>query len=248
MSSLRPFWKYYGGKWRAAPRYPAPTYDTIVEPFAGAAGYSLRYPDRKVILVEKYPVLAGMWRYLISVSKDEIRRIPLVDAVDDLPAWVPQEARWLVGFALTTAAASPRRVLSSGLRKHRSGGRTFAGWSAAMRDRVAQQVGHIRHWAVIEGCYSTLDVAAIGMATWFVDPPYHDAGRHYVHSDVDYSELGAWCRQLPGQAIVCESAGANWLEFRPFATVKSFGAGGRIQNTKEVVWTKYQPTTTTRRC
>jgi hypothetical protein len=32
---LRPFWRYYGGKWRAAPRYPAPRYDTIIEPFAG---------------------------------------------------------------------------------------------------------------------------------------------------------------------------------------------------------------------
>jgi hypothetical protein len=35
--SLRPFWRYYGGKWRAAPRYPRPTHDTIIEPFAGAA-------------------------------------------------------------------------------------------------------------------------------------------------------------------------------------------------------------------
>ena len=52
MTSLRPFWAYYGGKWRAAPRYPRPMHDTIIEPFAGAAGYSLRYPDRNVVLVE----------------------------------------------------------------------------------------------------------------------------------------------------------------------------------------------------
>jgi len=44
---LRPFWRYYGGKWRAAPRYPAPRHDLIIEPFAGAAGYAMRYPDQK---------------------------------------------------------------------------------------------------------------------------------------------------------------------------------------------------------
>src|SRR5689334_5925034 len=90
-TSLKPFWRYYGGKWRAAPRYPTPLHDTIVEPFAGAAGYSLRYPDRRVILVDAYPVIAGMWRYLIRVSADEIRRIPEVEHVDALPSWVPQE-------------------------------------------------------------------------------------------------------------------------------------------------------------
>src|SRR3990167_8941757 len=52
-SSLRPFWTYYGGKWKVGPRYPVPLHDTIIEPFAGAAGYSLRYFDRKIILIEK---------------------------------------------------------------------------------------------------------------------------------------------------------------------------------------------------
>ena len=59
---LRPFIRYYGGKWRAAPLYPAPMHSTIIEPFAGAAGYSMRYPDRDVILVERYPVIAVLRR------------------------------------------------------------------------------------------------------------------------------------------------------------------------------------------
>jgi site-specific DNA-adenine methylase len=63
--SLRPFLRYYGGKWSLAPSYPEPRFATIIEPFAGAAGYSLRYADRRVTLVEKYPVIAGIWRYLI---------------------------------------------------------------------------------------------------------------------------------------------------------------------------------------
>ena len=84
-----PFWCYYGGKFRAAPRYPKPAYGTIIEPFAGAAGYALRYPDLEVILVERYAVVAEMWRYLIGTTPEDVRRIPTVEHVDDLPGWVP---------------------------------------------------------------------------------------------------------------------------------------------------------------
>jgi hypothetical protein len=60
MGGIRPYFVYYGGKWRAAPRYPAPRHDVIVEPFAGSAGYALRYHERKIILVEKDAVLAEL--------------------------------------------------------------------------------------------------------------------------------------------------------------------------------------------
>jgi hypothetical protein len=140
--SLKPFWRYFGGKYRAAPRYPSPTHRTIVEPFAGAAGYSLRYPDLEVVLVERYAVVAEMWRYLIRVKPSEVRRIPCVDRVDDLPAWVPQGARWLVGFAMNSATDQPCKTLSAGRIKLRSMGRIFEGWSEAQRERVASQVEH----------------------------------------------------------------------------------------------------------
>jgi site-specific DNA-adenine methylase len=94
---LRPFWRYYGGKWRAAPHYPAPRYDVIVEPFAGAAGYSMRYPDRHVELFDASPYVVGVWSYLIRVSPREIQAIPEVEAIADLPVWVPQEDRRWAG-------------------------------------------------------------------------------------------------------------------------------------------------------
>lgn len=47
MNKLKPFFTYFGGKYRIAPRYPKPQYNTIIEPFAGSAGYSLRYPERE---------------------------------------------------------------------------------------------------------------------------------------------------------------------------------------------------------
>lgn len=56
---VKPFFSYFGGKWTLAPRYPKPEHGTIVEPFAGSAGYAIRYPDREVILVERAPVIEG---------------------------------------------------------------------------------------------------------------------------------------------------------------------------------------------
>jgi len=229
VTSLRPFWRYYGGKWRAAPHYPPPAYAAIVEPFAGAAGYALRYPDRQVVLVEKYPTICEMWRFLIAVSPAEVRRIPEVENVDDLPAWVPQGARWLVGFAMNSACSTPRRTLSVGRKNLRAMNCQFEGWTPALRERVASQVEYIRHWRVIEGDYT---LAPDIEATWFVDPPYEKAGKHYAHSRVDYPVLAEWCRMRRGQVMVCEADGAKWLPFRPFRSFKAMSG----RTSEEVLW------------
>ena len=55
---LHPFFSYFGSKYRMAKHYPEPLYDIIVEPFAGAAGYSLLYPHKNIILYDNYePVI-----------------------------------------------------------------------------------------------------------------------------------------------------------------------------------------------
>jgi hypothetical protein len=230
-SGLKPFWRYYGGKWRAAPRYPEPLLNTIVEPFAGAAGYSLRYPERRVILVEKYHVVAEIWRFLIGAREREILDIPIVLSTNDLPDTITQGARWLVGFHMNAAAVQPCRTTSAGILKLRTTTDPNGGWTEATRARVARQVSRIRHWQIIEGDYTG---APDILATWFVDPPYNNkAGSYYVESDLDYAALASWCVARSGQRIVCENEGATWLPFRPFATLK---AGVNGHGSKEVIW------------
>lgn len=234
IGGLKPFIRYYGGKWRAAPHYPKPAHSTIIEPFAGGAGYSLRYFDRDVILIEKYAALAEMWRYLISVSSSEILSIPYVESTEELPSWVPEGGRVLVGFAMNAAVARPRVSLSAGRKKLRERGRIFEGWSHSLRSRVADQVEKIRHWRVIEGEYWD---APDTQATWFIDPPYScPAGRHYVHNMLDYQKLGEWCHGRPGQVIVCEADGATWLPFSPFREIKAMSDARGARVSKEAIY------------
>ena len=229
---LLPFFCYYGGKWRIAPYYPVPEYPTIIEPFAGAAGYATRYPSRQVYLFDKDPVIAGLWQYLIQVKESEIYSLPLkVDHVDNLIG-ACQEVRWLIGFWLNRGTNSPRLQpsvwMKSGTCPHRH-------WGEAIRHRLASQVQHIRHWRV---SLSSYEQSGDWEATWFIDPPYDGVpGRRYRHHDVDYSALSKWCQARSGQVMVCEVQGAAWLPFQSFRRVRTrrgkFGKGC----SDEVMWT-----------
>ena len=231
---LKPFFTYFGGKWRIAQHYPAPRFVKVVEPFAGSAGYALHYPDREVSLYEIDPKIYGVWDYLIKVKPSEIRALPArVASVDPLP--LPQEARWLIGFWLNKGTSQPSKTPS---RWMRDGLRPNSFWGEAIRERVASQVGAIKHWRVFNKSYEAADPRK---ATWFVDPPYVAAGKGYKFHAVDYAALAKWCRARQGQVIVCEAAGATWLPFKPFRSIKTLeGAHGRKKGL-EVIWTNPSP-------
>lgn len=234
---LRPFLSYYGAKWMLAKHYPVPLHSRIVEPFAGAAGYSTRYPDRQVTLIDSNPKVAGVWEYLTRASRREIMRLPLIacgERADDLP--VTQEARWLIGWWVNKGAAMPHQTLSAWARQPEYASQF---WGPVIRQRIADQVDRIRHWRVTCGDYRD-DVHPDAGTTWFVDPPYQGApGRKYPHHRVDYGELALWCKARQGQLIVCEQAGADWLPFTPL--VDTYSTLGRRDKTRatprEVLWT-----------
>jgi hypothetical protein len=228
---LRPFFGYYGGKWRDTPKlYPVPEFNRIVEPFAGSAGYALRYAERRVVLYEIDPVVAGVWSYLIRVKPSEILRIPDLgpdQTVADLK--ICEEAQWLVGFWLNRGVSSPRKSASDWMRSEIRPG-SF--WGTRVKTTIASQVDSIRHWVVRNSSYT--DCRDFRRATWFVDPPYQAAGRHYKFGSeaVIYKDLAAWCRSRNGQVIVCENKGANWLPFRELSDTKTT----RKRRSKEVYW------------
>lgn len=226
---LRPFFSFFGAKWRAAKRYPPPTLSTIVEPFAGSAGYACHYPDCRVVLVEKDPVISGLWSYLIRVRAAEVRALPSTfDAVHD--ETLPPEARTLIGFWLNRGCEKPRIQPNSWAR---SGAWPMCFWGEIVRERIARQVDQIRHWKIIEGDYRR---SPDSDATWFIDPPYEKAGRRYVESSkaLDFVALGAWCRSRVGQVIACENVGATWLPFEPMGAQRGIGK----RYSEEAIWTR----------
>lgn len=232
--TLRPFIRYYGGKWRAAPLYPAPMHRTIVEPFAGAAGYSMRHHRHDVILVEKYAPLAEMWRWLIAALPAEVLSIPCVENIDDLPSWVPAGARALAAMSMANGDCWQRSHTSTGIQRlHAEGKHGISGWSVPCRARVARQVLAIKHWRIIEGDYT--DAPDID-ATWHIDPPYNNkAGEHYPCGShkLDFNALAQWCMGRRGQVMVCENVGATWLPFRHLATFHM----GVKNKSREAIWT-----------
>jgi len=236
MTRLRPMFGYYGSKWRIAPHYSRPQYDTIIEPFAGSACYSLMYPEKNVILNDLNPNIAELWRYLIheKTTREEILNIPNVRTEEDLKK-LPPSQQILVGFWFAKARVEPATKPTGWMNEE--GGKKYEHhyWGQRRKERIANQVGLIKHWKILEGPYENIPNQE---ATWFVDPPYSgDAGRAYTcqvgsGDSTDYLHLADWCKELQGQVIVCENAGADWLDFKELGEFKTVRQG----ISKEVCW------------
>ena len=230
---LRPFFSYYGGKWRETKRYPEPRFKTIVEPFAGSVGYSLHFSHLKVILYERDEIVARVWKYLIEdATAEQILSIPdiaLDGSVDDLRGY-RKEVKWLVGFWLNSATTRPCRSPSKWMRSRIRPG---CFWGKRVRETIAAQLPAIRHWKIRNRSFEQCPITK--MATWFIDPPYQIPGKRYYHSskEIDYRALAKWCRSRRGQVIVCEKEGAKWLNFKPLASVKTARVGRR---SREAIW------------
>lgn len=228
---MRPFFSYFGAKWRAAPKYPRPEHETIIEPFAGAAGYSTRYFRRKVVLVEKSPVIAGLWDFLIRASVADVLAIPMLREGQRVPEMKTHDAgKALVSFWVNQGTAVPHHQASTWAKLHPENY-----WSEPQRARIAAQCEQIRHWKIVHGSYENApDVEA----TWFVDPPYEKAGFRYAEpsKNIDFPALGSWCRERRGLVMVCENDDATWLPFSPLYDMR-----GQKKKSVEALWVERNP-------
>lgn len=220
-------WGYYGSKSKIVQHYPKPRHQLIIEPFAGTAQYALRYWEHEVILVEKYELIVDLWHWLQRATPQDIletRRLKYGESVDDF-AWDCIQRKHLVGFIITGAPTMPKKTPSK--------------WKTVIRpntqnyklELIAESLHKIRHWDIRHGSYESLSNRE---ATWFIDPPYMDKGRHYRYgsSQIDYNELGEWCKSRKGQTIVCEQMGATWLDFNEL--IRANG----LRRSTEAIWTR----------
>jgi len=204
---------YYGSKSKIVKKYPKPIYDLIIEPFAGSARYSLLYADKQVILNDSYKVIADIWEYLITATKEQIEQLPELNKGDDIRTLdLPQVEKKLVGFMINRGSVSPRNIYTNWAFRGNEIRRT--------KTRILNNLERIRHWKVYNKDYQELENID---ATWFIDPPYQNGGIHYKKNIIDYQELAEWCKSRKGQIIVCENSKATWLNFKPL--VKMYGQG-----------------------
>lgn len=223
---------YLGAKHRFARYYPAPAHDVIVEPFAGAAGYSVFWADaHQVRLYDSDPNVIALWHTLQSSSA--------VDVLDDAEAQLATRDHITNPFAYMSGG---------GLYRVRPGGSAaksqvmVAMWPGVRR-RIEAALPRIANWHV--ECLDYTQVPIVE-ATWFVDPPYssdeQSAGNRYgtghMAKGIDYPALGDWCRSLPGQVVVCEQHPADWLEFETFREHRTRLRRGDPQWRRELVWTQ----------
>jgi len=227
MKRLRPFFSYYGSKWRIAPKYPEPKHGVIIEPFCGSAQYSMVYPEKEVRLYDLYEPIVMAWDFLINSSSKEILNIPSsFSHIDDLR--IPDEAKALVGFNVNPASQMPKKQFSPWKRDNAQ----F--WGDKKKQLIIEQKQYISHWKVFLDSYENIDNEK---ATWFIDPPYQSkAGRLYVKSNINYGFLEKWILERDGQFIACDMEGVTYGDFKPFLTAQVNPSKKGKKTLKEMIW------------
>jgi len=219
-------WSYYGSKTNIAHQYPKPQFNTIIEPFAGAAKYSLEHFENDVTLVDKDETVIKLWQWLQRCSVKDITSLPRMKTGELTSDYCfdCEEQKILMGFLIGYGLTYPANKASPSLSER-------PGRLEHSIKIISQQLHKIRHWNIYAGSYDQIDNKR---ATWFVDPPYQVGGHSYRESNrnIDFKHLADWCTSREGQAIVCENNRADWLPFIPM--VQAHGAKGRKQF--ECIW------------
>lgn len=199
-TSIGPLFKHFGSKWSASRRcdYETPLFGLpIVEPFAGAAGYSSIYSTFAVQLWDDDPNLLRLWPWLIQEAKEaDIREIPI---------------NVLEGTDIRTLGLKPGQslLLKHWQRTNNCGncwsispwGNKPGQWTANTRARVAEEVHAVKHWQWKKPNWTQ-------SGTYFVDPPYLYNYRYRFAADsFDFADLARKVADIPADSLViaCEA-------------------------------------------
>ena len=209
---------YFGRKSRLAPKYPKPLFETVVEPFAGSAAYTLHWQPSKALLIDKDERVVDLWHRLVELGEEGLKK-----------AEPPEVGSVTTDFWHFVAIASKT---SSTVTKMTVSDYSNRCWEFC-RNVALKNLEVAKRYDYIHGDYT--DAPDIE-ATWFIDPPYQypKQGYKYGRLQMDFDKLRDWVMTRRGQVIVCEQEGADWLPFEPFSrhmTTKS-------TITQEVIWTR----------
>lgn len=230
---MHQMFSYLGSKKRIARLYPSPKRNVVIEPFAGAAGYSTHHNIDKAILFDIDENVYNCWKFIIESGKfngEPIRELPLLEYGEEVPDIFGKE---LIGFWCRRASDTPRNKLASWSVKYPNG---F--WGEYQRERLANDSVKCASWEIYNEQYTEAD-GIIG--SWFIDPPYELAGRYYKHPFNNYSDLSEFAKRQKDQVIVCEEVTDKhkpiWMDFHPLCKTHLTTQRRRAQ---ELMWTNLE--------
>ena len=138
---------YYGSKNKIASLYPSPKHGLIIEPFAGAAWYSVLHRNKDVILNEKYDAIYDIWNWLINNASPELllKYKDFYAGQDISTIDLAKPHKDLIGFCINRGSVSPKNIVQ----KWSCQVVSKPGWAsttAFQLDRLAKLLPEIKHW------------------------------------------------------------------------------------------------------
>jgi len=228
---------YYGTKRNLASAYPPPDYPLIIEPFAGSAAYAVHHlrinPGLRARLFEKNPRVFDVWQRILTMTPADVLALP-----------APRSGEWTRDFLYMTTEYSNAIAHCRGV--------TITPRMEASIPRMLKEMAWTLRLVqgrvdIVLGDYRD---AGDTEATWFIDPPYQTSDKEertakgngygdYSADKLNFDQLRDWSQSRPGQIIVAEQHGADWLPFVPLR----YQGDSQGQRKLEVWWTNRPPRT-----